>query len=119
MKNPIYSDVLTPMEKRIYKAIIFQGMDFKDLCKRYHIERTTVVAHINAICLKKQVWGNSRLFELSSQFWGDFLKMKNCTECKFDIDDKCQCTKAEDYEEPVNEYMICREFVEKKEEEKQ
>ena len=40
--------------------------------------------------------------------------MKNCTQCKFDIDNKCECEQAEDYQEIVNEYMICREFKEKK-----
>lgn len=116
IRNPITSDELTPMEKRIYKAIVFEGMDFKELGKRFSIERATVVAHINAICQKKQVWGNSRLFELTSQFWGEFMKNINwnCSLCQYNTG-KCINPNSQFFNEKFStkkkaENMVCSRF---------
>lgn len=115
MRNPVYCDDLTPTEAKIYRAIIFEGLGIKDLCKRFYLARSTIMTHINSICHKKQAYGYCRLFVLSSQFWREFIKMKNCTKCLFCRDEKCYCAKSQEYKGIVNEYMICREFKEKDE----
>ena len=116
MKNPITSDDLTPMESRIYKAIVIQGMNFNDLCKRFSIERTTVDAHVNAICQKKQIWGNSRLFALQAQFWKGVVKMANCSDCQAWHDKKCNCAASPFFGEPIKDFkaatnMICTHLI--------
>lgn len=42
--------------------------------------------------------------------------MKNCTFCNFAGVEKCECKKSQYYNDYINEYMICREFEEKKKE---
>lgn len=118
----MYYETLTPKEQEVYNRLVYNGMNAPEIANSLNIGVNTVKTHLNSICNKLAIEGRTRVNQLIIWHYQGVLrgreKMKNCTLCKFDIDDKCQCTMAEDYEEPVNEYMICREFQEKKENDK-
>lgn len=93
----ITSDDFTPMEKRIYEAIVFEGLDIKGLVNKFVLQRSTITTHLDSICHKKQIWGsNNRTQQLQALFWREYLKVFNCSLCKFNIENKC--TNKESYE---------------------
>lgn len=115
----IYSDELTKKEKQIYKAIIFQGCNYKELAEKFKLERTTIATHLDSICQKKQIYGLNRLHSLSAQFWGEIMEKWNCDKCKFKKGGVCSCLKSYFYGDAVNSGMICAKFKEKDKEEQQ
>lgn len=115
----IYSDELTKKEKQIYKAIIFQGCDYKELAEKFNLKRTTIATHLDSICQKKQIYGLNRLHSLSAQFWGEIMEKWNCDKCKFKKDGACSCLKSYFYGDAVNDGMLCPKFKIKEKEEQQ
>ena len=109
-------NLLTNREREVFNCIVYNGLSKPEIAKRLTLKVTTINTHINSICNKLGYEGDTRLLQLVIDHYIRVFKgverMKNCTECKFFIDDKCQCTLSEYYEESVNEYMICREFEE-------
>lgn len=106
----ITSDQLTPKEREIWRAIVFEGLDIKGLIDRFCINRETVKTHLNNICLKKQVWGNSRTQQIQALFWREYLKMFNCGLCRFNIEDHCTNEDSDEYKEKVDNKTICLKY---------
>ena len=69
----ITCDDFTPMERRIYNAIIFEGCDISELAEKFYITPATIKTHLNSICRKKQIWGSNRLFKLAAGFVKEVL----------------------------------------------
>lgn len=113
----MYYEILTPREKEVFDRLVIKGMTAPQISKELFVSVATVKTHINDICNKFAFRGQSRINQLIIWYWLLVLrgkeKMKNCTQCKFEKYNRCQNTNAEDYKEWVNEYMICREFIEK------
>lgn len=113
----MYYEKLTPREQEVFDRLVINGLTMPEISKELYMSVATVKTHINDICNKFAFRGQSRINQLIIWYWLLVIKgvekMKNCTKCKFDIDNKCECKQAEDYQELVNEYMICREFKEK------
>ena len=112
----ITSDRLTPMENRIYKAIVFEGLNKKELAERFCIEPNTVECHLSMICLKKQISGRNRYFGLVSEFWRGFMKDLNwnCSLCDYNKG-KCINPNSQFFNEKFStkkkaENMVCGRF---------
>lgn len=115
----MYNEALTTKELEVYNCIVYFGMSAEEIGKRLNNKTSTIKTHINSICNKFAITGQTRLNQLIIWHYQGVLrgreKMKNCTQCKYEKYNRCQNTNAEDYKEWVNEYMICREFKEKEE----